>query len=507
MSDTDPEFDPTRRDFTRRAALGGLGVLGGASLIGECAPSGEPRPRSADPDRAAGTFDVREFGAEGDGSTDDTSAVQAAVNAAAESGDGAPVCFPEGRYRVRRISVPGGVSLTGTTVDRSVIQGTGDGAVIEGREGWVRQRFRHLQVTHEADSAASGVPLLDQKYGARRCEFKNLKLVGVDGASSHGIRLRGEHPERGRVGLDDSESQGVFYNILRNVHCRTSGGYLRSDPGSVAFYLEGTTTEGGRANLNLLERCHVAGWGTGFRLDEGHDNVFLNCKQEDTGSSTSFPRFHLEIRSLGRDSVTHDNLVIAQSFDAANPGQRVRLHNERIQHHPVVVTFIGGRMFDPARDVTCTTGSSTEETPKYQAFGVAGGNRISDRDATSPAGNRSARIGGSVDDGVVSLDGGPAQDSGRFIAAARHFTGTVEAVSRKGGASVSIRDDPEAQFRLVKTDDGSRYRQVWAVDRRGVLDYRGRMGSSSRSPTTTEPDDWIEVKIDGETHYVPAYRP
>lgn len=53
---------------------------------------------------------VTEYGAKGDGKTDDTSAVQAAVNGAA----GQTVIFPSGTYLVAGVSVPGGTALSGS---------------------------------------------------------------------------------------------------------------------------------------------------------------------------------------------------------------------------------------------------------------------------------------------------------------------------------------------------------------------------------------------------------
>jgi polygalacturonase len=44
-------------------------------------------------------FDVTDFGAMGDGITDDTAAVQTAINAAMETGGGT-VYFPDGDYRL-----------------------------------------------------------------------------------------------------------------------------------------------------------------------------------------------------------------------------------------------------------------------------------------------------------------------------------------------------------------------------------------------------------------------
>ena len=56
-------------------------------------------------------WSVKSWGAKGDGTTDDTAAIQAAVNAAAPRGT---IIFPPGTYRTTvSISVPPGVSIVG----------------------------------------------------------------------------------------------------------------------------------------------------------------------------------------------------------------------------------------------------------------------------------------------------------------------------------------------------------------------------------------------------------
>lgn len=66
--------------------------------------------------RSASGFDVSDFGARGDGKTDDTEAIQAALNAAAPSDHptGNAVIFPAGTYRVTSaLMVPPAVTLEG----------------------------------------------------------------------------------------------------------------------------------------------------------------------------------------------------------------------------------------------------------------------------------------------------------------------------------------------------------------------------------------------------------
>jgi hypothetical protein len=87
MDDT----DPTRRDVLKRGAL-----LGGALVPAALAVRGRAEA-SAETDAPRGPFDVRDFGARGDGLTDDTAALQAAIDACHDAGGGT-VLVPSGIY-------------------------------------------------------------------------------------------------------------------------------------------------------------------------------------------------------------------------------------------------------------------------------------------------------------------------------------------------------------------------------------------------------------------------
>jgi len=84
-------FDAMRRDFLR---TGGFGL----AAVGFPAVSSAAAAREVAHDAAtAGTFDVRKYGATGDGKTLDTAAVNRAIEAAAAAGGGM-VFFPAGTY-------------------------------------------------------------------------------------------------------------------------------------------------------------------------------------------------------------------------------------------------------------------------------------------------------------------------------------------------------------------------------------------------------------------------
>lgn len=99
MSDVDRNF-LSRRDLAMGAMIGGASLLFGASA-------------SASPDRSQGRtiFDVLKHGAKGDGKTDDTEALQHAMDAAAEK-SGA-VFLPPGVYLTRELHVRPGIALIG----------------------------------------------------------------------------------------------------------------------------------------------------------------------------------------------------------------------------------------------------------------------------------------------------------------------------------------------------------------------------------------------------------
>jgi hypothetical protein len=101
----------SRRSFVEQSALA-AGLLGAAGL----APGKSYGADAAQASALAATSGVnaRQHGAKGDGTTDDTKALQAALNAAATAG---PMCYvPAGHYRLEgALTVPPGVTLCGAS--------------------------------------------------------------------------------------------------------------------------------------------------------------------------------------------------------------------------------------------------------------------------------------------------------------------------------------------------------------------------------------------------------
>lgn len=93
-----------------------IAVLSVAAWGQGCGKEGTREAETPVEKRVASMVNAKEYGAVGDGKSDDSRAVQAALNAAVEKG---PVCFlPAGQYRIAgALVVPAGVTLCGASGD------------------------------------------------------------------------------------------------------------------------------------------------------------------------------------------------------------------------------------------------------------------------------------------------------------------------------------------------------------------------------------------------------
>jgi len=129
----------------------------------------------------AGGVDVRAYGAKGNGSTDDTVAIQQALTAAPAGGT---VFFPVGRYRVTAELVIGKpVSLLGLGLGSQVYQAT------NGQSLFVFQGVQGVSVSGlylGSVSSVSGTSLihLDNTF---RSHVENVTMLG----GYYGVHLRG----------------------------------------------------------------------------------------------------------------------------------------------------------------------------------------------------------------------------------------------------------------------------------------------------------------------------
>ena len=176
-------------------AAGPAGAQGAQGLQGPAGPQGEPGPGGGEgpagpmgPEGPAGpsTYDlnVKDFGAKGDGATDDTQPIQSAVTAAIQQSG--TVFIPAGRYLVTQ-------SIIASTLRAPVrIVGTGPGSRLINR-------------------AAAGKPTLVM-LGKAAFEISDLAFVGTAGYPNDAILITG-----------DAASPRSGYGFIRNLQLYPNG--------------------------------------------------------------------------------------------------------------------------------------------------------------------------------------------------------------------------------------------------------------------------------------------
>jgi hypothetical protein len=203
-------------------------------------------------DKLRESVSVKDFGATGDGTTDDAAAIQAAVDAARR------VYFPEQTGAFYKCATP--ITLRqDTTLEGANKQNT----VVKffGCSGFI------------ADSAGAGT------YDI---QIRNLSIIGNgSGTTTDGIRIDGTSANFGRVCLD---------NLIVNTFTRNGVSLIRpivseirsvqsSSNGAHGFYLEGDGTSvssvNAYASLNTLDGFHI--------LNNIQYSSFISCASDDNG--------------------------------------------------------------------------------------------------------------------------------------------------------------------------------------------------------------------------------
>jgi len=191
-----------RRDFLRRGATGALTALL-PNAAGAQAPAPGTQQRGAPP---AGTFDVRDFGASGDGKTIDTPAVNQAIEAAS-SGGGGTVFFPSGAYACYTIRLKSHVTLyldAGATIIAADVpqEGTTTGGYDPAGPPQAWEAYQDFGHNHWPNSLIYGEGL------------ENISICGPGLIWGKGLS-RGEANE-----LPHAESPGVGNKAIALKNCR-----------------------------------------------------------------------------------------------------------------------------------------------------------------------------------------------------------------------------------------------------------------------------------------------
>ncbi|MEU3346425.1 glycosyl hydrolase family 28-related protein [Streptomyces sp. NPDC006700] len=179
---------------------------------------------------------IRDFGAQGDGSTDDTAAVQAAVDAASAAGGGT-LYIPAGRHIINGvITWASGVNAVGAGARSAILQST-------------NQNLDCITGTDIRDVALQGLQL----SGPGRGFGSAVRFTRVSAPATSGITLRDMLIQS--FGGDGVFGHQLAGSVLHRVRVRTCGG--------VGFHLQAPQdTVLGGASTSLVG-CSVEGCVTG----------------------------------------------------------------------------------------------------------------------------------------------------------------------------------------------------------------------------------------------------
>lgn len=255
----------SRRHFVRRLAAAGLAA---PVLVAQNAASASPSP--APGGLLPGWFDVRSFGAKGDGVTKDTRAIQAAIDACSRAGGGR-VFFPVGRFLTGSLTLKDNVTLHLSPT--AVILGSPD----------------------KSDYRPHPFPALDLDVGG----YEIWALIYADGASNIGIEGNGtidgngkpfpfRRPEGDRTVSSGVRPRAIFLKNCRRVVLRDAL-VLNSAIWSVHLALCDTVLIDG---LEVVAELHVNQ--DGIVLDSSRNVRLSRCRIRTVDDcivfKTSFPQ-------------------------------------------------------------------------------------------------------------------------------------------------------------------------------------------------------------------------
>lgn len=203
------------------------------------------------PAAAAGARDVKAHGAAGDGTTDDTLAIQAAIDDARAAGGGA-VHFPPGTYSTRTLTIDSKIHLIGMGIEATVLKlrdGTDDDLI----------RSHHF-------AALSGT---NRAGGIYNCSIRDLTLDGNRARNTGGCGLR-------------IYGFGYILRDLRIRQCSRAGLHSEWSTGDPDWSPGGLATPGDSMEAQVVNlKVHHCGAG-GIVFRGPHDSQFLNCVVYDT---------------------------------------------------------------------------------------------------------------------------------------------------------------------------------------------------------------------------------
>lgn len=354
------------------------------------------RSAAAQPER-----NVREFGAKGDGVSDDAPAIQRAIDAAAKTGGG-KVVLPPGAYLLRyrpaedgdgvsALTLRSGVTLEGSDRERCTLRLAADqmgpgtyARLIASRGEIARAALRNFTI--DGNRAAqfgskdnlSGAAILLGWKG--RCVDVSVEALNVRDIVGQGIMLQGSIRNVSRrlriadnlverasyIGIQSSQFDGVEIVGNRVVDCRDNGIDIYGD--DTANHATEATSHRARIAANEIRGCSIGIFLETVADSVAEDNIVIDCR----GAGVRINRIHGEPRNLivARNRISGTPAGIAMGGDTG--GVVIRDNDVRgfsragidFAYNVSRVTVVGNRFLPATRTTPIVLGTPTAtETP------------------------------------------------------------------------------------------------------------------------------------------------
>lgn len=223
-------------------------------------------------DKGSEVFNVKAYGAVGDDSTDDTTAIQSAINAASSAGGGV-VFFPQGTYKI-----------TAALALKSFVSLIGVGCGSEEKGSTIHQTSTSL-------SALQGTNTTDVMESIT---IEQLRIAGPASGTGHGIYLKntgdsGDHPPFVSFSFRDLyvygfggwgiNAESLITSVVERVTCESNGN---------GFLLNGAA-DGEWSSVNTsvtLTSCYAnANTTVGYKVDHSTYISFITCAADSNGTN------------------------------------------------------------------------------------------------------------------------------------------------------------------------------------------------------------------------------
>jgi parallel beta-helix repeat protein len=242
---------------------------------------GSSLPAVAAPTPVSSTdFDVRRFGAKGDGKTDDTAACQAAIDAALKAGGGR-IHIPAGRYRITRalrFSSGERVDVTGDGTSTTLLHENDEPLLLWPTGISCREvSVRHLRVESTTRDKSSESAVIACLGGVERSYFQHLLFFSDHVRSGSGILTDTVADTTTLESVVMWRIGGTGLRVARGSEIRIIGGRITGD-GSLRKENIGIHLVGNNGGVHVVT-TDLIGLHTGMRIGElGHTSnreIFL----------------------------------------------------------------------------------------------------------------------------------------------------------------------------------------------------------------------------------------